>query len=452
MVGDIGLYVGLDYDAFVLKVNPDGSFITKRFDLQDTVSLFSTICILNNGNYFIMGSYSSEGNYFERDDLWIVILDPELNVVSEKTFKVRYPYIGIGATACTLIDNAGNIILTAMAGEDSKEKTIFADFAFYKFNQQGDTLLSKYYHYIWDEWPYDLRQMPNSDNLILIEKSTHYNGHDELLFLDPDLNILDVNQFGNEDTGISGVLSSDYWISDTSFLLSGRNSMDMGGYQDNYIGVYLIDTSAVFHQELILNKLDTLDYPARRNSMAYANDSTIFIGGFQVYLDLWTTEPTVAELYVIDKDLNLLGYKELGGDANYEVWGIIATDDDGCLVYAARYDNDSVPERDIHIWKVLREEINIITEINEISDLAKNVTIYPNPAVSEININLNQKKSWDKLTFAIFTLSGKKVYQERIQGKGNLLNINISNLSEGIYVYQISENNNLITNGKFIKK
>lgn len=451
LVGDIGPYIGLDFDAFVMKVNPDGSFLTKRFDIQDTLSVFSTIDVLGDGNYFIMGSFSIEGNYFERDNLWIVILDEELNLVSEKSYQIREPYVGFGTSACSLIDNDGNIILTAIAGdEDSKEKTIFADFAFYKFNQQGDTLLSRYYSYIWDEWPWDLMAMPNSDNIMLIERCTHYNNHNELLFLDTDLNILKINNW--ETIDMKGRVNSDYWYSDTSFLVSGRGSWSTNDSSDIFIYVYLMDTSANIHQELILNKIDTIDYPAWHNSMAYANDSTIYIGGFQNPFGFWLTDPTIVELYVIDKNMNLLGYKELGGDINYEAWGTIATDDDGCLIYGISYTNDSVPERDVHIWKVLREDINIITEITETNEDLPNFDIYPNPAVNEVNLKLNKNKSWDNLTFSIFTIEGKKVFQKKIQGKGNLLSINISNLSEGIYVYQIFEKNNLITNGKFIKK
>ena len=452
-VGIIGSYIGFNYDAFLLKIEPNGNFITKRFDLPDTISMFSTINVLPDGNYFVKGSYSIENNAQERDHLWIVILDQELNILSEKTYMIKEPYVGYGTTACSIIDNDGNIVLAAIAGEESSnEKTIFADFVFYKFNQQGDTLLSKYYHYIWDEWPYELRQIPNSDNLMLIEKSTHYNGHDELLFLDPDLNILDVNQFGNEDTGISGNLSSDCWVSDTSFLLSGYNSIFMGTYYEPYIGVYYVDTSAVFHQELILNKIDTADYPAKKNSMAYANDSTIYIGGYQTWIDLWSTEPTVVELYVIDKNMNLLGYKELGGDANYNIWGIIATDDNGCLIYGNRYDNDSVPERDVHIWKVLREEINIITELSESKEKVLDIKVYPNPVIDNVNILLHKNSDWDNLTLSIFTLKGKKVFQKQINGDGNLLNANLQNLISGLYIIRITYFNQIIYSQKIIKK
>jgi len=311
-------------------------------------------------------------------------------------------------------------------------------------------LLSKYYHYIWDELSWELRQMPGSDNMMLIERSTHYNNISELLYLDPNLNILKINQFGYDNI-ISGNLSSDYWITDTSFLLSGYNSWDVGLDNEHYLAVYMVDTSAVFHQELVLNKEDTTDYSAWSNSMAYANDSTIYIGGFQIYMGFWITDPTIVELYVIDKDMNLLGYKELGGDANYELWGVIATDDDGCLLYGTRYDNPDIPQRDVHIWKVLRKDIDITTRITKIAEASPKVKMYPNPVMDELSIHLPFGNSQANVVVSISTLEGKTIFNKKITGQGNMVSLNVRNLQNGLYVLNVTDNQTLFYSEKIIK-
>lgn len=452
LVGLIGTYSNSDYDAFIMKVTPEGQYTIRRFDLTDTLSLFSSIDILYNDYYLITGSYSIQGNSFERDHFWVVILDQDLNTVSQQTYLIKEPYIGYGTPACSLIDNDGNIVITAIAlNEDTTIKTTFGDFVFYKLNQVGDTLLSKYYSYIFNELPYELRKIPGSNNLMLIEKSTHYNGHEELMFLDSDLNILQINQFDNEDSDISGDVSSDYWLSDTSFLLSGGGNWETTGSPEYFIGVYTVDTSAKIQNELILNKPDTADYPAWRNSMAYANDSTIYIGGFQVYMELWSVQPTVVELYMIDKNMNLLGYKQLGGDANYEVWGIIATDDDGCLVYGTKHDSPE-QERDVQIWKVIRDDINIITDIYNIKAETNEILPYPNPFTDQLYIQLTNNENWDQLFLTIFTLEGKKVYQRQFTESGNILKMNLQNLKNGYYIINLEENGKIIYNKKILKK
>jgi hypothetical protein len=456
LAGGIGEFTTKEYDAYIMKIFPDGSYFTKRFDRIDTICELSTINILSNGSYFLTGSFSDSNNYFKKDNLWVCILDEDLNVLIEKSYKVDDFYIAIGGLGCSLIDNDGNIVVVTMAGyKDPPNTTTFVDLALFKFNPEGDTLVSKYYHYLWNEIPFEIRQMPNSDNLMLIDCAINELNHNELLFLDKDLNILYYNMFGNNYFGMTGqYCSSQYWCSDTSFLMSTDNHWDNDDLKDEeYIAVYLVDTAANIHQELVLNKPDTADYSAWHHSMAYANDSTIYIGGFQIYLGFWMTDPTIVELYMIDKNMNLLGYKELGGDANYEVWGILATDDDGCLVYGTCYDNpNGEPERDIHIWKVLRDNINLITSIETLELPEKSAKVWPNPALDELFISLDQFNSLHEIKLQIYNISGRKMTDRKIMGQGNVIKISVTNLDEGTYIFNVATVNGEIKSGKFIKQ
>jgi hypothetical protein len=453
LVGLIGPNNVLDLDGYVLKINPDGSYLDKRFDFTDTLSVFSTIEVLETGNYFIIGSYSLEMNFYERDYLWVVILDQNLNLLNQKSYKIRESYSGFISSICSVVDNQGNIVITTGAiAEESVEKTSFTDFAFYKFSPLGDTLISKYYLFIADQYTYELRKMPGSDNLMLIENTSDGYGYGELMFLNLNLEILKTNSLGYQYGILSGDFSSDYWLTDTSFLFSSRKTLDMGTYSEHLFAVYLIDTTGVYHNELMFDKPDTADYPAWRNSMAFANDSTIYIGGFQIDNALWETNPTIVELYMIDKNMNLLGYKELGGDANYEVWGIIATDDKGCLLYGTSFTNDSVTERDIYIWKVLRDDINLVTTIEtvELEDISVNA--WPNPCQSELNIGIESWNRQGQIRLQIFNLAGKKMTDRIIEGEGNLLRVNVTNLKTGAYIYQVYLPDGNTIYGKFIKQ
>ncbi len=271
------------------------------------------------------------------------------------------------------------------------------------------------------------------------------------MFLSPGLDILQVNNWANElSTG--GNLSSDFWLTDTSFLVSGRGVIDTTPGAIIFTKVYHMDTSANVHGELMLNKPDTADYPAKRNSMAYADDSTVYIVAFQNFMDFFSLQPAIVELYVIDKDMNLLGYKELGGDINYQTWGAIATDDDGCLIYGTSITNDTVIERDVHIWKVLREDIDIITKVSEPQTFSGETKAWPNPVSDVVNIQLGHTMDWDNLTLSIFTINGKKVFQKRINGKGGLLKANIRNLGQGIYVMQVTNDKEIIYSKKILKQ
>ena len=444
IVGGIGEHVPHDYEGYILKVFPDGSYIEKRFVKEDTIGFFSTIKQLDNGNYFITGCYSSTNDYDVRDMKWVVILDSDLNLLVEKSYKVRDGYIGFGGTTQSIIDYEGNIIVaTTPLAEDKDEKTNFSDLGFYKFTPDGDTLLSKYYSYMFDDLPFEFKQLPFSNDIMLIAKTQGGN----LVYIDTDLNIIKENQFIDSHVGGQDP-SSDFWINDTSFLISGKRHVN----GDDCLRVEAMDTSARVFDTLNINKVDTLDYPAWKKSMAYANDTTIYIGGFTPIIAFWTTDPTIVELYVIDKYLNVLGNIDLGGDAYYEIWGIIAMQDDGCLLYGTSYTNPEVAERDVHIWKVLREDIELLVSVRESNNPPKEIRLYPNPVKEKLTIDLGKNRDWNQLRLSITSIEGKTVFKKHITEKGNLLEADLSSLKSGIYIIQIEKENQIIYSEKIIKQ
>jgi len=71
---------------------------------------------------------------------------------------------------------------------------------------------------------------------------------------------------------------------------------------------------------------------------------------------------------------------------------------------------------------------------------------YPNPSSNIINIT-NPLRNNEKEKIEIYDINGKKVIEKEIIGNGKIIELNISNLSKGIYSYRIRGYNN-----KFVKK
>jgi choice-of-anchor B domain-containing protein len=78
-----------------------------------------------------------------------------------------------------------------------------------------------------------------------------------------------------------------------------------------------------------------------------------------------------------------------------------------------------------------------------INILSKNHKIYPNPASNVLNIISKQA---DKIK--LFDSFGRKVTQRNLNQE--LVSLNIKNLSSGLYFYELSNNNQTISNGKII--
>lgn len=431
-------------DAVVFKIDPDGAYQMKRFDNGDTLCLLNTVNILNNGNYFLTGHLSLVGDITIREKLWCLILDSDLNVVEEKTYGLKQPYKGYFSAQNAMVDNTGRINLSQSILDSNNR----IDLAFYKFGQSGDTILSRYYQFYLNEYSYDFTTIPESDNYMLIEQSSSDNNHPELMFLDTNFTILEINQFGN-DALFSGLrMCSDYWQSPETFILCAKDSY---GRNDEYIGVYSLDLEANILQELILNKVDTADYTALYQSMSYANDSTIYIGGYENILGFWVLEPTIVELYLIDSQMNLLGYKELGNDASYELSGVVASNDDGCLLYGKRFNNPHLNEFDPFFWKILREDIGIITTVGEVNGQNNEFIVFPNPVNDIMNISIPGDFVNKNLQFSIFNINRKKVYQELISVTGNITRTNLKNLESGFYGLVITQKNKTLYTTSFIK-
>ncbi len=244
------------------------------------------------------------------------------------------------------------------------------------------------------------------------------------------------------------------WLTDTSYLFATMNSYNTKN--ENEIGVFHIDTSLNYQKHLVLGKADTADYPAWRQSIAYANDTTIYIGGMQMYVGFWVTIPNVLELYVIDRELNLLGHKDFGsGDANYQLWGILPTSDMGCLLYGTRYSEQNGSEFDIHIIKVRREDIEIsISPITATGEMLRQINgkAYPNPAHNILNIPLKGYSGAGNKRVQIFTINGKKITDRNLGREGNVLQVNVGTLAPGMYLYTIYSAAGKPLTGKFIKK
>jgi len=129
---------------------------------------------------------------------------------------------------------------------------------------------------------------------------------------------------------------------------------------------------------------------------------------------------------------------------------VAATDDRGFLIYGTIYDNpDGIPEYDIYIRKLTREEIIITTEVRDMVSTTSTVKIFPLPAQNIINVQM--PCSVEESCCSIFEISGCLVYKKRFQENGNLISIDIRNLKKGVYVISFQFPDQREFSSKFIK-
>ncbi len=449
MVGRIGNVIEGTSNAFILKVHPNGSYQSMLFEKQDTLTFLSSINILDNGNYFVTGQYSIDGELNNADHFWVVIMDIDLEIITQKIYTVPEGYLGYWPNRVSLIDDDSNI---AMVAEAVRQYThyLVADFIMYKFNQQGDTLMSRLYHSWNDSWPHSLCPIPGTDSLMLIGRGSLLNGAESMDFMDKNMNISHSIDLSAVRGGMRR--GNNIWLSETEFLMVSDRIVDYDDKREYFFSVFRINTSGQYLYELELDRPDTLEYRAVRQAMVRANDSTIYVAGYQSYNMGWTTIPSTSVIYLIDIDMNLIGRVNFGGDANYNLWGVAATPDDGALVYGTRYINAGSYARDIHVWKYLREDFEIITKVEHMPEALPPAKAWPNPARDEVNISLSAFAQGLNLRFRMYDAQGQKYVDKQISVSGNSLRTGIGPLPPGLYVYELEGSEGKKQSGKFVKE
>lgn len=94
-------------------------------------------------------------------------------------------------------------------------------------------------------------------------------------------------------------------------------------------------------------------------------------------------------------------------------------------------DNNYSEEKKFEIYSL---PTNSSLSINEINNLNKEIKGFPNPTKSMFQIE-NPKNGAKKIE--IFDINGKKVISQKIDNSKNNIEINVKNITNGIYIYRI---------------
>jgi len=96
---------------------------------------------------------------------------------------------------------------------------------------------------------------------------------------------------------------------------------------------------------------------------------------------------------------------------------------------------------------------DITIDVNEILS-ADDISIYPNPVTKTANIEFNLYKNSD-VNIAVFDILGKNIsnlYKGEMMGGRNNIQLNVSELNEGIYFVKLQMNNQVITKKIMVTK
>lgn len=440
----------LENSAFAMFIGNNGDYHTADFPMKSGQGDFKSALCLDDGNVFVAGRKSSNGQSYDYDSLWIVIMNQNLEIMEEHTYALDTPYISIDRI-CVNKGNNGEIFVAANAKRyDQSTGYNKLDSAIFIFDNQGNIIDYEYFPLsgiYQNAKPSDITVMPGTNNYMLFGSGANPNGNESVSCFDRNLRFYS-HHYVYTGITVASWLHAKLWLDNSHFLMSCM-LYDAGNEEKNtYASVVKCDTTMKFYKSFVYCRMDTADYTAQYCSLVYVNDSTLIVptffetGGSQ-YVD------NNVVICMIDKDLNLIGTKRLELDGGYvRILHCQKTNDGGCLIYGSCRQNN---KSKVLVWKLMRDDFVIPCSIVEHPESIICRDVFPNPTNNVINFQIDEVKN-DNVVILVSDLQGRKVFERKMQLSGkSIVTLDVSTLGQGVYMYQVI-NGNSSFEGKFIKE
>ncbi len=448
------LFVGRSgNNGSLIKMYDDGQYETTLFPIEEgnRLNLYNIIPLANEG-FFVSGGNSI-------GELQTLILDKNFTIEQEQTIQVEEGFLGfMGSDA--VMDDDGTIVLLATARRTypNLEGSYQYIGVLFRFSQTGECLNC---HYLLAEPPdplYNIHQIinqklmedPFSDRIIAM--CAGLNGLQSFLYFDYDLNLAE-NHFiidhSIPESNISRYVDdfyANYWYNENEMLIAATQR-DSTGVNRPHLLIGRVNREGLITEKTEINKPDTLLYFSRK---VYANtsDSTIYVLA-RCHTVNWLG-PFYPQVYLVNKDLEVLGCLSFWDYLNCEFTSVLSTEDDGCVMVITRstlyYDT---PQQSI--IRLSREDFNPIWAIRETTRQEIMANVFPNPANEEINFDLTNIPMDGSVRLGITNITGQTFLDRKVYGTGNLLTVGVTTLPTGTYTYCLYQKDKILSKGKFIK-
>jgi len=197
---------------------------------------------------------------------------------------------------------------------------------------------------------------------------------------------------------------------------------------------------------LDLERPDTTYYVSQYRSMAYVDENTIYVSTYW-HRNSWNEYlPNLATIFLMNEKLELLGRKDFEMEHFFNVLHVQPTSDKGCVVQG--YVDDGKHKKTL-IFKLSKSDFEISADVLEYD--CYDVNVYPNPVSSLLYIdieNLNKKS----LSVRIIDELGRRYLDKDVVVDGNVISLDVSTLSNGLYFYQIECDKDKCINNFFVKE
>lgn len=438
-------------NGFVLKIK-DNKVIKQYFhpEINDTTgTIYKDIAILDNSNYLCFGTQYN-GNH-EKWPAIITLLDSNLNFIKETVFDLPPQYTHITWYGASVIESEDSILYAFSAA--IPEGVVYSDLGLLRVNSSGDTIESRYHHYEYQYGGgvtvYDISRIPQSDKYFAI--CNHIVFSDELysFIINPDLSVDTMYEYANNSIDKEAILNIANWSGDNTFLTAGSYTILPQGDFSLFAGHF--NTEGEILEMQLLNQTGMQEKSANARPIVYANDSTIYIAGYDMCFTCNPiTDVAILEVYTVNSQLDVLGYNVIADDGFYRASGVLTNEEGDLIVFGTKNVGNTF-NYNLFVKQIPREELGLTTTVKTYSWKTQ-ASVFPNPASKTVNFRIDKDVINEGVRITLQTVTGKKVLSKPVQGVGNTLQVDVSDLPKGVILYQITKNKKIISQGKFIKQ
>lgn len=238
------------------------------------------------------------------------------------------------------------------------------------------------------------------------------------------------------------------WITDSTFLIGCTHIQSQNNQADPELslGFSILDSSLTTAPVYYIGTPDTIDYAGVITSFDIDNSNKIlFCGTKNRVADFFPGVPSWIIAGKFNQNFNTDYLRFYGGDAFYLTHSILSTSDGGSVIMGRKFDYlTQENEWDVFFLKLNSEGLIVNNHYTEIEKTTA-ILIYPNPSADIIKIETTISEGFVR----IFTSEGVLIETNKFNSPQ--FNLNISNLSSGLYICVLRDYSGNYITSKFIK-
>jgi len=436
---------GYKQNSRLIKTNSVGT-TTAEYNYEVSDSSYyniTNIVPINESEFLTIARCKSKQLPFAQ--IGVIKFDTSLQVIWEKKFALNRASVDFQYAT---INSSGNVVIGV--GLSTGYPSWVYSLLFMEMTSDGDSLKSNYL----------TMGNPSLVNIYsLIEINGQYKafvngyssyvpnqGFSQMLQLDTNFNIVGIKP---SPYIIMECMTAEK-IDDARYFLTGKAYSSATHFDVGIAKLSITEDSIAFNHAG--EPGTAVDYSGWIKCMSIANSNSIYTGGTgndngMFYNCHFTNKVLMLSNY--DSLLNCRWTRFYGSDtACYTMSTLEATSDGGCIMGGMIY-TPTRPENLLDAVIIKVDSLGLFTEIPKISKVqVHEAIVYPNPGFDVINIQSGTQITGAE--FSMYDVSGKQVLKMTLIT--TLVQMDVTQFTEGTYLWQIKHKGRIVDTGKWIRR